>query len=255
MPIIKNKKRFINPRASGVTLIEVMIVLAISGVLILAAIGTFGARSGVVFNASIDTVASDLRTVASETRNGLGASGSSDTTCVATSETCQLGDKYGPNTPIPSGSAIYGEAVEFNNNHCPGAGGSTTSCMIVYKLSKPNGTGAGSNVVTPYERYVIFLPSNLKFEFTGNNPLVVYTNAGEAFSFTINNTAPAGGGGSPITTVATKFSSTLASDSTKYTSKTAPNIRIVDKSNSSMQAKLNIDMNTPINITVERDAP
>ena len=249
---IKNKKHLSN--TSGVTLIEVMIVLAISGVLILAAIGTFTARSGVVFNASIDNVASDLRSVVSETRNGLGASGSG-TNCASTSETCQLPDTTSlPNTPIPTGSAIYGEAVEFSNDHCPGSS-SSTSCMIVYKLMRS--TAPGATTVVPYERYVITLPTNLEFTLPpGPNPLVAYTNTGEAFGFNII-TGSVVGGGSPLSTVATKFSSSGAATSTNYTSanQTAPNIRVRDRANTNMQAKLIIDMHTPINITVERDAP
>lgn len=244
---IKNKKHLCNTR--GVTLIEVMIVLAISGVLIIAAIGTFTARSGVVFNASIDSVASDLRTVASETRNGLGPSGSG-TNCASTSETCQLK----ATDPIPTGSAIYGEAVEFSNDHCPGST-APTSCMIVYKLMRS--TSPGVTTVVPYERYVITLPTNLEFSLpAATNPLVAYTNTGEVFSFNIP-TGSVVGFGSPLTTVATKFSTSGAATSTNYTAlnKTVPNIRVRDRANTNMQARLNIDMSTPINITVERDAP
>lgn len=237
MPIRQNKKHLVVP--TGVTLIEVMIVLAISGILVVAAIATLGSRNSVLFETSVQKTVNDIRTVVNEARSGLGPAGSQ------TSDP-NNNEAYLIPSSIPSGWAIFGEAVEFDNNCSPTGLADAQSCLRVYKLVKSTDTTVHN--VIPYERYTIFLPSNLRFVFSiaTDNPMVVYTNSGQAFSF-IKSPGIVGSS----TTASTSFSSSDAADERNYTSTTPPSVSIQDRSSASKTAILRIDMVNPINVTAE----
>ena len=183
MPIIKNKKSLI--RASGVTLIEVMIVLAISGVLIVAAIATLGARSNLFLEQNTRQAENNVLTVYNEAKSGLGPSGVTNITNVNE-------NPYAiSSSPLGTGEEIFGQAVVMENS-C----GGTEHCILVLKLKKTSGA---PETIMPYEKYRIDLPSGFEYKSTtatglsgpipvyspasGLTPMVVFTSQGRAFVF------------------------------------------------------------------------
>lgn len=243
MPIRQNKNSLHTRR--GVTLIEVMIVLAISGLLVVAAIATLGSHNSVLFEAGVQNVVNDIRTVVNEARSGLGPAGSQITNP-------NDPDAYMISGGIPGGWAIFGEAVEFDNN-CGSGGAATQSCLRVYKLMKS--TNPTVHNIIPYERYTSSLPSNLQFVFGGGgagNPMVVYTNTGPAYSFTKTsgiNGGPSGVAG--INSASSAFTSSSAATDTNYINSTAPTVSIQDRSSATKSAVLHLDMTNPINVTAD----
>lgn len=250
MPIRQNKKHLEVP--AGVTLIEVMIVLAISGLLVVAAIATLGSRNSVLFETSVQKTVNDIRTVVNEARSGLGPAGSQQANQ-------NDNEAYLIPSSIPSGWAIFGEAVEFDNNCSPSGLATAQSCLRVYKLMKSTVTTVHD--VIPYERYTIDLPTNLKFDHTSTtNPMIVYTNSGQpdpAYFFTKTSGINGGASGvSGVDSASLNFSdiTSLASDYSNYTSAhtTAMTIKIQDRNNPTEKfATLKFDMTNPINVTAE----
>lgn len=115
-------------RPVGVTTIEVIIVLAISAVTFLLAIGLFGTRTRVAQDDAARQVVSEIARVRNEAQQGLGPS---------TSE----------GKALLGGNELFGQAIEL-------AGVNTK----VYKLMK-----TPSGVITAYESYEIPLTQQLQW--------------------------------------------------------------------------------------------
>lgn len=125
-----------NTKRRGVSLVELIIVLAISALMVTIAIATFGSRKRVVADDAAKQIESIYQTARNEAQQGLGPTN---------------GATFNP------GETLFGQAMQFRNN-CTG----TTSCITVYKL-KQNGT-----TVTSYESYDVNLREGLMFDLTSN---------------------------------------------------------------------------------------
>lgn len=120
---------------NGFTLIELMIVLAISAGLIAIAFTTFAQRRRVASDDAVEQIASSIQTVRNEAQNGLG-----------------------PDDPsvFRHDDTFFGEAIEFSNGKgCQ----NNEPCMIVYKLRSI----ANTNTFSPYENYQIPNPNGVEF--------------------------------------------------------------------------------------------
>lgn len=137
-------------RSRGISLVEVVIVLAISALLIGIAIGTFGQRRKVATQDAINQLVSSIQTVKSEAQKGLGPTTPAGTTAIQTS---------------PSGTTLYGEAAQFVNN----CNGGSQSCIVVFKLMRdPSGN------ISSYESYTIPLKEGLSFVFSSGSCTTTY---------------------------------------------------------------------------------
>lgn len=179
MPIMQNKNS--SKARRGVTLIEVMIVLAISGVLVVIAIATLGSRNSVLLEQSARQVQNSVKTAYNEAVSGLGPAGVANTN--PASDPVNF-------SGVGSGEELFGQAVEVVAN-CDGP---SLPCLRVYKL-KNTPTG-----ITAYERYRIDVPANFRFVSTAlnglnpagyspspsMNPLLVFTSSGRSFIFNRN---------------------------------------------------------------------
>ncbi len=121
--MLRNKKY-------GFSLVELVIVLAISSLLMVMVGGFYAQRRSVASDDAVQQMVSQIQTVQNETKSNLGPSS---------------------NTSFSSGETFYGEAIEFSNTECSSTG---QSCMIVHKLkASPDGQSFRS-----YEQYE--LPSS-----------------------------------------------------------------------------------------------
>lgn len=168
-------------KRQGLTLIEVMLVLALSGVLVVAALSTFRGRNSFTFQNNVRQVGENIRTVANETKSGLGpvsyAAGATNNT-----------DPKKPaalTPPFSTDDNIYGEAIEFY----PKCDSSNIDdwCLVVHKL-KIN----ASKDISAYERYPIELPSNLKinYEDTQYNDVDIDSVTTPSLNIVKNGTSP-----------------------------------------------------------------
>lgn len=119
----------------GFSLIEVMMVLAISAGLIVIALATFSSRHRVASDDAAEQIASSVQAVRNEAQNGLGPTNNAS---------------FGHN------ETFYGEAIRFSNGaNC----NNSEPCMIVYKLkANPNSTNFSS-----YEDYQIPNPNGVEY--------------------------------------------------------------------------------------------
>src|SRR5262245_33061209 len=119
-------------KRSGMSLVEVVIVLAISAMLITIAISTLGQRRGVAVDDEVNQIVAQIEKVRNEAQKGSGPP---------------------PNSgAISSGETLFGQAIEFDA-HC--ASNSSNSCMRIYKLKRGFNQAASqpSNVIDSYESY------------------------------------------------------------------------------------------------------
>lgn len=144
-------------KRQGLTLIEVMLVLALSGILVVAALSTFRGRGSFMFQSNVRQVAENIRTVANETKSGLGPvsyGGSSSSTDPSMPQWLD--------TPMSSGEVTFGEALEFYPN-CNGSDVNNW-CLVVFKLKK----SSDGLKIMPYERYPITVPNNIKINLANS---------------------------------------------------------------------------------------
>lgn len=121
----------------GFSLVEVVIVLAISAGLIVIALSVFSQRRRVASDDAVEQIASSVQTVRNEAQNGFGPA---------------------DDTGFNHNDTLYGEAIRFSNgadcnNNLP--------CMIVYKL-KASKNGANT-VFSSYENYQIPNPNGVEY--------------------------------------------------------------------------------------------
>lgn len=95
---------------NGFSLVELVIVLAISALLLTMVGGFYAQRRNVASDDAIQQMISRIQTVQNETQSNLGPASS---------------------TSFTTGETFYGEAIEFNNTDCIST---DQSCMIVHKL-------------------------------------------------------------------------------------------------------------------------
>ncbi len=255
MPARQNKNS-LNPRR-GVTLIEVMIVLAISGVLVVIAIGTLGARNSVLFESSARQVENDVKTVYSETISGLGPAGVSNTNPGS--------DPVAITPPViasNSGEELFGQGLEVVQD-CDDSS-AVQPCLRVLKL-KQTGT-PGSQVIVPYERYRINIPAGFELDAPAGShytngitpalsygtcyPLVVFNTRGKAWIFG----KPAGNSISDASSIddgGCFGASAPASYQTDVPAGSSARFTFRDSSNSNKFFRLVIDLANPSNINVE----
>ncbi len=136
-------------KPAGISLVEVMIVLAISSLLIGIALAAFGQRRGVAVHDATNRVVSEVESVRIEAQKGLGPGNPNAA--------------VGSPDYIASGETLFGEAIEFANN-CSGSG--TPACMHVYKLKQGYNAAAGrpDGQISSYESYTIAMDENLSFD-------------------------------------------------------------------------------------------
>lgn len=108
----------------GFSLVEVVIVLAISSLMMVIVGGFYAQRRSVASDDAMQQMTSKIQTVQNETASGKGPT--SDGTLV-------------------SGETLYGEAIEFSNTGCNSA---DQSCIKVYKLK----TSSDGNTFSVYEQ-------------------------------------------------------------------------------------------------------
>lgn len=118
----------------GISLVEVTIVLAISGLMLVIAISTFSMRAGVAVDDAAKQVESAYQKAHNEAVQGLGSTN---------------------NHTFSAGDELFGQAIQFRN-FCSGS----QSCLTVFKLKK-----SSSNVVSSYETYDVPLREGLEFGY------------------------------------------------------------------------------------------
>ena len=129
--MLRNKKY-------GFSLVELVIVLAISSLLMVMVGGFYAQRRSIASDDAIQQMVSQIQTVQNETKSNLGPSS---------------------NTSFSSGETFYGEAIEFSNTACSSTG---QSCMIVHKLK----TSQDGKTFREYEQYTLNNSQSL-FYFVG----------------------------------------------------------------------------------------
>jgi hypothetical protein len=122
---------------AGISILEVILVLAISGVIFVIVIATFNSRRRTTYDDAARQVASEIQAVVNESQSGLGPT------------IPNTDPKYPRN-----GEELFGESIEFRNN-CPAAG---RACLMVSKLKR---TPSGQVLV--YEQYRRDVPQGLLF--------------------------------------------------------------------------------------------
>ncbi|MEI8072607.1 MAG: type II secretion system protein [Candidatus Saccharibacteria bacterium] len=146
-------------KRNGFTLVELVIVLALSLAMIGLVSGVYSQRRTLANDDAAKQITSSIQTIAVQAQQGLGP-----TTTDGTSK-------------FSTGDVIYGEAVEFRSHCSPDITGNP--CMRVYKLKKSK-----AGVVSSYESYDITSPQNFtytSFPFTDNNILVVKNISGDMY--------------------------------------------------------------------------
>ncbi len=128
-------------RHKGFSLVEVTIVLAISGAMIAMAWGFYILRSGVAVDDAAQQVAASIQTVQTEAKRGLGPSNAAS---------------------FISGETLFGKAMEFRNHCSPDDTGNP--CIRVYSLKN-----SGGSVVAYGDSYDIATPQNLEFSLGSGN--------------------------------------------------------------------------------------
>jgi prepilin-type N-terminal cleavage/methylation domain-containing protein len=119
----------------GFSLIEVMIVLAISAGLIIIAFSTFSQRRRVASDDAANQLVSNIQAVRNEAQNGLGPTN---------------------NSTFAHNETFYGEAIQFSNGQgC----NDNQPCMIVYKLK----ASADGQTFSAYENYQMANPNGIEF--------------------------------------------------------------------------------------------
>lgn len=139
-------------RNTGFTLVELVIVIAISLLLIGIVSGVFALRRQTAYDDAAQQVASSIQTIRNEAQQGSGVPVS------------------GTNTTIATGDTIYGQTIKFRPN-CNGS-----PCIDVNKLLSRNASGIPTLI--PYENYQIAVPGGLQFVYYNNtfassyNPII-----------------------------------------------------------------------------------
>jgi type II secretory pathway pseudopilin PulG len=136
------KLKFKTKQKAGLSLVELVIVLAISGLMIIVALTTFGQRKTVATKDAVNQLVADLQRVRNEAQKGLGPT------------TTTGNDAIGP------GETLYGEAVMFSNG-CSGS--NAKGCLVVYKLK----LSANKTQISDYESYNMPLNESLSFVWSG----------------------------------------------------------------------------------------
>lgn len=152
-------------KRNGFTLVELVIVLALSLAMIGLVSGVYSQRRTLANDDAAKQITSSIQTIAVQAQQGLGP-----TTTDGTSK-------------FSTGDVIYGEAVEFRSHCSPDITGNP--CMRVYKLKSKAG------VVSSYESYDITSPQNFtytSFPPTDNNILVVKNISGDMY-YSNNNSS------------------------------------------------------------------
>ncbi len=121
----------------GFSLVELVIVLAISSMLLVMVGGFYAQRRTVASDDAIRQMISSIQTVQTEARTNLGPTN---------------GAVFAP------GDTFFGEAIEFSNDGC-----GDVSCIVVHKL-KANAT---NTIISKYETYNITNSQNLQY-FVGS---------------------------------------------------------------------------------------
>jgi prepilin-type N-terminal cleavage/methylation domain-containing protein len=216
-----------NTKRRGVSLVELIIVLAISALMVTIAIATFGSRKRVVADDAAKQLESIYQTARNEAQQGLGPTN---------------GATFNP------GETLFGQAIQFRNN-CTG----TTSCITVYKL-KQNGT-----TVSSYESYDVNLREGLRFDIGITNPCNSFASCYQppgASSYQKLDQAPISMNGPQTLTVVIRngnggsyaFASVpgviglLASDTTNYMGTRQGIVRIATVSPNGYQYYLTLDL-------------
>ncbi len=146
-------------RNTGFTLVELVIVIAISLLLIGIVSGVYVLRRQTAYDDAAQQVASSIQTIRNEAQQGSGVSVKGANGNVA-------------GVTIQSGDKIYGQTIKFKQD-CGGG----VSCMEVNKLLSRD-VGGGTIKLFPYDIYQVAVPEGLKF-FN-----VLYTNASFSTGYT-----------------------------------------------------------------------
>lgn len=125
-------------------------MLALSGILVVAALSAFSGKGSFLFQNNVRQLAEDIRTVANETRSGLGPDNFE--TAPGTNTVADQPAQLSP--PLATGETVFGEALELFPN-CSGS----SWCLVVHKLK----LSADGSTISAYERYPIEVPANLQF--------------------------------------------------------------------------------------------
>ncbi len=128
-------------RNAGFTLVELVIVIAISLMLIGIVSGVYVLRRQTAYDDAAQQVASSLQTIRNEAQQGSGVS---------------VVGANGNLSGILPGDKIYGQTIKFRFD-CGGG----VSCMEVNKLLSRD-SGGTINLI-PYDRYQVSVPEGLKF--------------------------------------------------------------------------------------------
>lgn len=131
-------------RNAGFTLVELVIVIAISLLLIGIVSGVYALRRQTAYDDAAQQVASSIQTIRNEAQQGSGVSvvGASGNVAGVT---------------IQSGDKIYGQTIKFKQD-CGGG----VSCMEVNKLLSRN-VGGGTVKLFPYDIYQVTVSEGLRF--------------------------------------------------------------------------------------------
>ncbi len=149
----------------GLAIIEVIMVMVISGLLFIIAIGVFNSRKGIEASDSPRQVMSEIARVRTDAQQGLGATPPHDTSNLL-------------------GKEIFGVAIQFNGTK-----------MTVYKLAQSRTTPYS---ISAYESYDIAMPYQLKWD---NNPSYNLNNYGPSYNNTNISTIPGYAMGDLVTLV------------------------------------------------------
>jgi prepilin-type N-terminal cleavage/methylation domain-containing protein len=152
-------------RNTGFTLIELVIVIAISLLLIGIVSGVYVLRRQTAYDDAAQQVASSIQTIRNEAQQGSGVSVTGASGNVA-GVTIQPGDK------------IYGQTIKFKQD-CGGG----VSCMEVNKLLSRD-VGGGTVKLFPYDSYQVAIPEGLRYV----NVLNANTNFSTGYTPTIDPT-------------------------------------------------------------------
>ncbi len=141
----------------GLAIVEVIMVMVISGLLFVLAIGVFNSRKGIQADDAARQVMSEIARVRNDAQQGLGATGAT----------------------VPAGlvnKEIFGQAIQFNDTK-----------MTVYKLAQDRTT----LTISSYEQYDIAMPYQLKWD---NNPTYTLGSYGSSYKGVGLGTIPVSSG-------------------------------------------------------------
>lgn len=145
--MLKNKK-------PGISIVETLLVLAISSALFVIVIGVFNTRKRSQVDDAARQVMDQISRVRSQAQQGQGPTGSES---------------------IPSGFELFGQAIEFVP---PGSVTPTGSKMIVHKLMQ----NATNKTISDYGSYEIEMPNQLQWNILPDSSCASSPNTSDLYS-------------------------------------------------------------------------